>query len=259
MNKKWTKKKLKETIKVLKSNALYNIGEQILSDKSKNSHCVIYNPLLQKNSLFIENVLKYYPDSLLSTHYKLWKKNKKKPNFYNILKDKKEKLKIKSYDDDTILIHLRTGDDIYYRGLGNTENMSYFINKINELPNNKKCIIVTAMHYGASSHTKDYFESIKKNIEESEDYGFSKIKRLQFLESSYEINIDLIYDLIQKVNKPIEILSNTDVDIDLIHLSFCKHLITSRKTGSFSKLVSLMNNKFNTKKKKKIVNILDME
>ena len=259
MNNKWTKEKLKETIKLLKGNELYNIGEQILSIKSKNSDCVIFHPLLQKDNLFIKNVHKYYPDSLLSTHYKLWEKNKRKPDFYNILKDRKEKLKIKPHDDDTVLVHLRTGDDIYGRGLGNIENMSYFINKINEIPNNKKCIIVTAMHYGASNNTEQYYESIKKNIKEKKGYGLSKIKQLKFYESSFETNINFIYDLIQSVNKPIEILSNTDVDIDLIHLSFCKHLITSRKTGSFSKLVSLMNKKYNTREKKKIENIIDIE
>lgn len=259
MNKKWTKEKLKETIKIFKGNDLYNIGEQILSNKSKGSHCVIYNPILQKNNLIIADIHRYHADSLLSTYYKLWVKNKRKPEFYNILLDRKNKLNIKSYDNDTVLLHLRTGDDIYDRGLGNPENMSYFINKINELPNNKKCIIVTAMHYGASDNTEEYYESIKKKIKENKGYGFSHTNALKFNESSFETNINLIYELIQRINKPIEILSNTNIDIDLIHLSFCKHLITSKNTGQFSKLVSLMNNKFNTIEKKKIENIIDME
>jgi len=257
MNKKWTKEKLKETIKVLKNNELYNIGEQILTSKNENSTSVIYNPILHKNSLIIADIHRYHADSLLSTYYKLWVKNKREPDFYNILLDRKNKLNIKSYDNDTVLLHLRTGDDIYNRGLGNQDNMSYFINKINELPSNKKCIIVTAMHYGASS--EHYFESIKHKIKESENNGYNFFKNNKFVKSNYETNINLIYELIQRINKPIEILSNTNIDIDLIHLSFCKHLITSKNTGQFSQLVSLINNKFNTKEKKKIENIIDME
>ena len=53
---------------------------------------------------------------------------------------------IEPYDDDYLLVHIRTGDDINGRGLANKDNYNFYLSKIKELGKDKKIVLVTALH-----------------------------------------------------------------------------------------------------------------
>jgi len=210
-NDKWTIKNIKTTVKLLKDNEVYRLGDGI---KFRKSHKIIKQ--LLKNPKYDGTILKMFHQD-----------PSRKPNLYEIVKRKKDIMRFICHNDDELMVHIRLGDDIKNRGLGNTKNFDFFVNEINESKCNK-VTIVTALHYGTSSQPDSLYKTGKYN----------------YKETNHNDNIQKLYELICKLNKPVIIISNEDVDLDVLHLVFCHNLLTSTTSGSFSKLVKSLHAQF---------------
>jgi hypothetical protein len=207
MNSNWTIELIREKVKVLKDNVIYRIADCI---KFQKSHKVVKE--LLSNSIY-KNTLLY------QFHYESDK------DFYNIIKRNKSLIS-DYFDENYILVHLRTGDDLTSRGI--LSNSDKLLKQLKKYKKEKKIIIVTAMHYG--HHCTD------KSIYSGEKFMYN--------DESYNTNIKLIYDFIQKLEHQVEdIMSNEDVDIDLLHLVFCKNLVASVSAGGFAKNIIEWHNK----------------
>ena len=200
-NTKWTIDSLKSKIKVLKDNEIYRMGDCLR---------------VKKSSKLIKEIMSNpkYKDTILQ----LFLKNNKK-DLLGIAKAFKSINNIET-DDEILYVHIRLGDDFSGRCLGNNRNFNFFVKNINE-SNFKQVNIVTALHYGTNRFNKTIYKSSKW------DYN----------DKNYINNITKVYELITKLNKPVEIISNINVDFDFVILVFCKNLLTSKDTGGFSKLV----------------------
>lgn len=204
----WTHEKIKESIKLLKNNEIYRIGDVV---NFKTNHKVIQE--LLSNNIYNDTILKNYFF------------HNKKIDILEIIHEKKNKLNLDLTEyNESLLVHIRLGDDINGRGLGNPKVFNYFKDNINNC-RFQNIVIVTALHYGINQDSKIYTNG-----------------KWKYNDANYESNIDILYKLIQLLkNKHIKIISNLDVDVDLIYLSYSKHLLICPLTGSFSKLVKRFN------------------
>ena len=208
MNNNWTIDLIKQKVKTLKDNVVYRIADAI---KFQKNHKVV-KELLQNP---------IYKDTLL---YQFHSQNDK--DFYKILEKNKSKIG-NYYNDNYILVHLRTGDDLRSRGIG--RNSEPILKALKNYEKSKKIIIVTAMHYG--HHRTD------TSLYSGKTYIYN--------DDNYQQNIKLIHEFIQKLEHPVEdIMSNEDVDIDLLHLVFCKNLVASPNSGGFAKNIIQWHKKY---------------
>jgi hypothetical protein len=200
-NRIWTEDNIKSKIKILKGNEIYRVGDvKHFSDKMPVVKEILTN--------------KKYKDSILYDYFNQPLKGKR--NFIRIFQQKKGLIR-PIYDDNYILVHIRTGDDLKFRGL-TQKNQDILLNKIHKYSTDKKVIIVTAMHYGHKESSKFYKQSCYK-----------------YTDGNYEKNIKLINQFILKINNPvIDILSNENVDKDLLHLVHCENLVACEKSGKFA-------------------------
>ena len=203
-NNKWTLQNIKQHIKLFKNNEIYRLGDGI---KFKKNHKLV--KYILNNNKYDNSILKLYHQE-------------NNMDLNQIIKQKIEHYDIKS-DDKTLYVHIRQGDDYNGRCLGNIKNFKFFLENINS-SFCEKVIIVTAFHYGTSD---------KSSLYSSNKHNYSDI--------NYIKNINRLYQLISNINKPIDIISSEDVDLDFIHLVTCKNLLTSEHSGSFSKLVKKYN------------------
>lgn len=204
INNKWTLDLIKNKVKVLKNNEVYRIGDILL--------CDCYN---HKNSLLAKEILskEIYKNTLL---YQYFNSNN---NFLQILFQNKNKIN-KYFDDNYIVLHIRTGDDLKKRGL-TQDNINLLISKLNQFPLNKKVIIITALHYGHSEEST-LFDS----------------KKFCYNQNNYNTNIQKIRLLISQINHVVDdIISNKDIDLDLLNLVFCENLVASESSGNFAKII----------------------
>lgn len=209
INNKWTLDNIKNKVKILKNNEVYRFGDILL--------CNCYN---HKNSILAKEILskQIYKNTLL---YQYFSSNN---DFLQILLQNKNKIN-KYYDDNYIVLHVRTGDDLKVRGL-TKNNIDILIFKLNKYSLNKKVIIITALHYGHS--------------EESELF---KSKKFVYNDTNYNINIQKIHNLISQINHEVyDIISNKDIDLDLLNLVFCKNLVASESCGKFAEIIIKYNN-----------------
>jgi hypothetical protein len=117
-------------------------------------------------------------------------------------------------------LHIRTGDDLKKRGL-TQDNINLLVSKLNRFPLNKKVIIITALHYGHAEQST-LFDS----------------KKFIYNQKNYDTNIQKIQLLISKINHQVEdIISNKDIDLDLLNLVFCENLVASESSGNFAKII----------------------
>ena len=204
INNKWTLDNIKNKVKILKNNEVYRIGDILC--------CSSYN---HKNSLLAKEILskEIYKNTIL---YQYFSSNK---DFLHILLQNKYKIN-KYYNDNYIVLHIRTGDDLGNRGL-TQNNIDLLIFKLNKFSINKKVIIITALHYGHSEES-NLFES----------------KKFVFNEKNYNTNIQKIHLLISQINHEVyDIISNKDIDFDLLNLVFCENLVASESCGKFAKII----------------------
>ena len=186
---------LKQNIKVLKNNEIYRVHDMMAKNNDKKG---IVKEILD-NDIYKGTILEEYVRT-----------TKTKSN-YTLLCDiiKQRTVNIKSYDNNYVFIHIRTGDDIKSRGLGNQKNIDQYLSQIKQYPQDKIMVIVTALHYGHSAHSKIYNGS-----------------KWLYNEASHNTNINLLHDFIKLIPNKVEIISNSDVDTDMLYLGHAKNLIT---------------------------------
>lgn len=217
LNKKnniYTKKYLKENIKVLYDNDTYRVADCI----NNRNKCFSFIDKIILSKKYNNTILKKYCEITQIPNYYLL--------LYTLIKYKfiEQKKKIKYQND--IVVHIRGGDDLYGRGLGNEKNYKFYIESIKKIGNsNIPITIVVVFHYGVSRYKFKKYDNT--------DYIYNK--------KDHEKNIELIHKLISSIPNPITIISNKDVDLDLVYLSFSNNLITSNHSGGFSKIVKRMN------------------
>jgi hypothetical protein len=212
-NNKWTIEEIKKNIKVLKDNQVYRISDCL---KFKNTHKVIKE--LLSNPIYKGTLLHEFHTT-------------DKPDFFKIMSNRKEKSKLKFYnDDDTLVVHIRSGDNFKKTGLGLKKNFDYYLDNINK-STKKKVVLITALHYGTGVSKKIYTTQI-----------------FNYNEKNHNENIKVIHDLISKINKPVEIISTENVDDDLLQLVFCKTLLTNNTSGGFARVIQKYNTQVNSKK-----------
>lgn len=214
-NEKWTFDEIKKTIKVLKDNEVYRISDNL---KFKKNHMVVKELISNPK----------YKNTLLYEHH-----TTTNSDFYKVMLKKKEKSDLKFYDDDTLVVHIRSGDVFNRLGLGLKKNFDFYLNEINK-SDKKKIVLVTALHYGTSSLAKKLYKSSLFNY---------NVK-------NHDANIEIFHKFISSLNKPVEISSNDNVDEDLLLLVFCKNLVTNTSSGGFSKVIKKYNDQYNSSKKK---------
>lgn len=212
INKKWTIDKIKDKVKVLKDNEIYRIGDVLCMNN--------------KNSLIVKEIMsnEIYKDKLLYQYFE-----NESNDFFDILIKNKDKIN-EYFNDDYVVMHIRTGDDLNGRCLTDS-NRRKFLDKLKEFDVNKKVIIITAMHYGHNLNSSKFYSG----------------KTYCYNDKSYDENIAKIHKLVSEMNHELEdIVSNDDIDSDFLNLVFCENLIALDTAGGFAKCV----NKFHKRNKK---------
>ena len=212
INKKWTIDKIKDKVKVLKDNEIYRIGDVLCMNNKK--------------SLIVKEIMsnEIYKDKLLYQYFE-----NESNDFFDILIKNKDKIN-EYFNDDYVVMHIRTGDDLNGRCLTDS-NIRKFLDKLKQFDVNKKVIIITAMHYGHNLNSSKFYSG----------------KTYCYNDKSYDENIAKIHKLVSEMNHELEdIVSNDDIDSDFLNLVFCENLIALDTAGGFAKCV----NKFHKRNKK---------
>lgn len=196
-------------IQVLKDNEVYRVADLLGKDKSDK----LVKELLSNSRYWATIMGEYFEMDYGKYNYDA---------LYNIIKLYSESLEL--YNNDNVLVHVRTGDDYKVRGLANEENFNFYLEEINKYPLDKTIVIVTAMHYGHKRNSKLY--KGKANI---------------YNDESYYYNIELLDNLISRIEHKVEICSNENVDLDLCYLSLADNLIATPNAGGFAKVVLELN------------------
>lgn len=220
---------LRENIQIFKNNCNYNI-----CDGTSDRHRFKIKQEKYKNTIM----------------YKYWNKTNKIRDiniFSNIVEQHISTYKFEVPSDNTVVIHIRAGDDPYGRGIGNPKRFISMTKqtqqKLDEYTNINKIVVVTALNYGHNIHNQ-------LNIQQKNKYNEENITE----------NLNLIKNFTDQFGIPIHILSSENIDYDFSYLCCAKHLIISN--SGFSKLAKKINkilqpkiNKINVNKN---INKLDM-
>jgi hypothetical protein len=202
-NIKWDIENIKKKIKILKDNEIYRIGD-ILHMNNINSKIV---KEIMSNEIYKNKLLYQYFDS-------------KKNDFFEIINNNKEKID-KYFDDNYIVMHVRSGDDINGRCLTDS-NKKKFLEKLKKYDLDKKVIIITAMHYGHNMNSSKFYSG----------------KNYCYNDKNYIDNLKKIHKLVTEMDHELEdIISNEDIDLDFLNLVFCENLIALETAGGFAKAV----------------------
>lgn len=205
----WTRDKLINSLVLLKNNEIYRVAD-ILNVEYRESKFI---RRLKKEDCWKNTIMKDYVEATNARNdFNL---------LYNLIVKKTDECMIEPYDDDYLLVHIRTGDDINGRGLANKDNYNFYLSKIKELGKDKKIVLVTALHFGHHEKNRHFRWIYKEDI--------------------FQKNIDLLLKLIHEIPYSIEILSSEEVDSDLIYLSLAKNLLVSEHSGGFSNVVKQVN------------------
>ncbi len=209
-NKKWTEKIIRDKVKVLKDNEIYRVADV---KKFQKTHAVVKEILRSKK--FKKSLLRHY----FKGNYE---------DLYEVLVEKKDSFGLNYFGEDHVIVHLRTGDDLGERGL-TIPNMVKILKKIKKYNKDKKIIIITAMHYGHSRTSNKFYTG----------------KIWCYNDKNYEENIKRIHYFISKLEHELEdIVSNTNVDLDIMNLVFCKNLVYSETCGAFARAVGEWHKRF---------------
>lgn len=198
-------------LKILKGNEIYRVGDLL---NMPLSHKVCKHLLTDDT----------YKGTIMRRYLELNSQDTTNlPLLYSIVVEYQEINNIPLYDDSHVLIHIRMGDETKRRGLENSDNINFYLKEL-EKYQDKKIVIVTALHYGHKENSTLYTK--KANI---------------YNVDSYNKNIDLLNNFLYKLTpRDIEICSNT-TDEDLVKLTMCKNLIATPEAGLFSKTVLELN------------------
>lgn len=208
----WTQDKIKNSVKVLKDNEIYRVADV---KKFKRNHPVVSHILKNKK----------YKNTLLQIYFS---NSKKYTDLYQVLVDKKDSMNLEYYNDEYVVIHLRTGDDLENRGL-NVPNIVKILKELKKYDQQKKVIIITAMHYGHHRSSNRFYRG----------------KVWCYTEKNYKDNLSMIQYFISKLDHQlIDIISNDNIDLDIMHLVFCKNLVYCDSCGNFARCIGEWHNRF---------------
>ena len=207
------KQDLIDNLKVLKGNEVYRYGDVVNNGLQK-----IRN-IIKSDPKYTKTILRMFLDK--GSHLK------KRPEKYEFLKKVSEAYvkykKIEMPKEDSLVIHIRSGDDYKGRGLGSAKICQKIKKEIDQHFSSKEIthiVIVTALHYGVDINSKIY----------------SKNHKYSYKEANYNENVNLLYNFIKEQTYPVHLLSSVDIDYDFCYLCNSKNLITTG--GGFSKIVS---------------------
>ena len=215
INNKWNIDIIKNKVKILKDNEIYRIGD-VLCINNKNSLVV---KEIMSNHIYKNKLLYQYFDSHSNDFFEIINKNKNKINKY--------------FDDNYIVMHVRSGDDINGRCLTDS-NKKKFLDKLKQYGLDKKVIIVTAMHYGHNTNSSKFYSG----------------KSYCYNDNNYNENLKKIHKLVSEMDHELEdIISNEDIDLDFLNLVFCENLVALDTAGGFAKTVIKYHKKYKEGKK----------
>lgn len=222
------KEEIRNILCVLKDNEVYRISDML---KKNIYHSIIKNEFLENNK---------YRNTILFDYFTILKKRNVIITKYDVLIQcitrYQQNNNKKSYNEDTLVIHIRAGDAYGTMGLGNinVQNRIFLLVKkyIQTYKSIHKIVIITALHYGHCTNPSKYytgnqFSYTKDNEEKNIDVLFHFINTLKCLYGNIEIYID----------------SNKNIDIDFTNLVTSRFLITS--DGGFSQLIKTLNDMYN--------------
>ena len=218
-NEKYSKEYLRENINILDGNEVYRVTDVL------KCHC---NPEIKEEPVFLSELLNKpeYEGTILREYIE----KSKKPFDYKLMKEiiESHMYKIEPYDDNHVLVHIRSGDDLNNRGLGNKRNFAMFLSVIlKKIPLDKIVVIVTTMHYGHAEYESIY-----------------NVSGWTYSEESRNKNIDYLYKLIEKIPHEVKIQSSIDTDTDFMHLILSKNMYSLKSTGGFSIVVKTLHDLF---------------
>ena len=229
-NNKYTLNYLNNNIVILKNNEMYRIGDVFkISKYNQISNHKLCTAILN-NEKYDNTILKIYLLELVNPKY-----NNKLDVLINVINEYRLVNKIKHYDENFLVLHLRSGDAYKRFGIGSIDilntintNIKTYLQQYSTI---KYIVIVTAMHYG---HTN--YQGLYKK-------GDSYPTKYIYTDKNYNENIKHIYDFICNQTLPV-IIESSDIDKDFVTLCTCKYLITSG--GEFSKLTRRINSIYNS-------------
>ena len=203
---------LNPVVKVLKGNEIYRVAEAW-------NGCSIVRAHLKsdafKNTILHDFILKNPKKRATGVLWKTIKEFQKKFNFA-------------VPDDSTLVVHLRTGDNL--RFFADQDKLVKRVKDyLEKTPTIDNITVVTALHYGVAQHKSLYEHSKKRR------YGYAN--KWIYSDLSKKVNYDKIKCFIKKFNKPVFIQSSENVDMDLIFLIFAKHMIAT-SGGNFTTLIN---------------------
>ena len=215
--KRITSEYLRSKLIVLKDNFIYRISD---SNNSSVTHKI--NKEILQNKKYDGTILK---NTLLKRKEK---DQNKKMILQKCIQDYATKNKVITYNNNYLVIHLRTGDIIGRLKPTLPALLKEINNTIEKNKNIQKIVIVTAMHYGQPSK--------KNSFDNSGQYSYS--------DKLHEENISTLTDFFKELPLPIIIESSQDIDKDACKLMCSKNVIFT--TGGFSKLMKELHEKHNT-------------
>jgi hypothetical protein len=202
--------KISNKVKVLKDNEIYRVADVKKFDKT---HKVVKEILRSKK--YKKTLLKHF----FQGEYK---------DLYDVIVEKKDDYKIDYFDENYIVVHLRTGDDLNERGL-TIPNMIKILKEIKKYDKKKKVIIITAMHYGHHRTSNKFYTG----------------KLWCYNDKNYQENLKRIHYFISKLeHELVDFVSNEDIDLDIMHLVFCKNLVYSPSCGAFARAIGEWHTKY---------------
>jgi hypothetical protein len=216
MNCKYTKEYIQQKITILKDNYIYRINDSFnLSTTHKINREIMDND--QYNNTILRNFLKTYD-----------KKNKFE-SLFNSVKSYIDNNKIRSYDDNYLVVHLRMGD--YITKESKYDNIVKRIyDRVKEQSSIKFIVFVVAFHFGQPEKSNEIYSS----------------GRYSYKESHVVSNVELLHKIIHEMKLPVVIESSNNVDHDLCILVCASNLLISY--GGFGILANKLNNRYIGKK-----------
>jgi hypothetical protein len=218
---------IEEQVVVLKDNEIYRYGDVV---NNVDKICQV----IRTKDIYKGSILRTWLDEMNTKRFKDSQSNntiirmKKIELLYEKMKEYAERNVINTKKSvNTIVIHLRGGDDFENRGLGNKNILQKIHQDILDESKNiiiEKIIIVTALHYGVAIDSDLYKHKKHK-------YHFS-IK-------NKNDNLVSIQNFINSLDYPVEIISSENIDNDFCFICLSERIITTG--GGFSKLVRELN------------------
>ena len=227
-------------IQTLKDNEIYRINDVVNLARYQKYHTHAVCKVILDNDKYKDTILHKFLEDITY--------ESKSVSKYDILLKAAifcdKKLSTKSYDNNKLLVHIRSGDNYLVSGLGNIEIFESLKNRIHQYvsdhSNITDIIIVTSLHYGHKLDSKIYSSHL---------YCYSTINHNKNITKIYQFVTALKNIISDKVR--ISLHSSKNIDFDFVTLIKAKNIITSE--GGFSNLVKKINLLYHNISERKII------